>query len=309
MTRWNPFHESRGALTLAALFLLSVLLLGFMQDVSYQFDLFSHFRVHVCVILIFVGLFLIAFDAWWRALVCILVAILGLISVAVPLYSRAAPIRDGTADLRLLSFNILNINENSDEIVAMLEAERPDVVFILEAPALYPHLDRLARTFPYRSGCTTTRLCDLLVLSRVPFLEETRPGPAQFWDRFAIVKIDIEGTPVNLIATHFSKPYADGLQWRESRQVSRAMNKLTGPIVLAGDFNATPWSITVQNFADMNGLRIVEGYRPTWPAGFGVLGFPIDLVMMRGASPTRIEVLDSAYGSNHLGQIIDIDFP
>lgn len=303
MTRHHLSLELRGAVTIVLLALIGLLAVGYLGDLWSTFDLASHLRVHVSAALLVLALLLFALRARRRAAAGLIIGVAGLVTLVIPLYANAVRMAPGPSDLKLISFNMLFVNESPSDVVALLEAERPDVAFILEAPTLFPYLDRLARTFAYRSGCTRALYCDLLVLARRPMEDVDRPGPDAGWDRYVVARMPAGNAIVNVAAVHFSKPYEGGEHWHEMGWVSDVLAERPGPTILAGDFNLAPWSATARVFAEANDLKLVEGYRPTWPGPLGWLGFPIDHIMVRGIQPTAVNLLDESYGSNHRGLI------
>ncbi|MCB1491284.1 MAG: endonuclease/exonuclease/phosphatase family protein [Rhodobiaceae bacterium] len=305
MIRFSFFHELRGALSLILVGLLLALGLGFASVLFEPFDLFSHFRIPVTAALAVLTVMLLALRARTRAIAAFLATLIGVAGLVVPLFITAAPVRTDVPNFKLVSFNMLFINERPQDVAAMLEREKPDVAFILEAPALYPYLDRLKRLFPYTSGCPSERFCDLLVLSQRPLLDVQRPGARQRWDRIVIAGVDVDGTRLNAVAMHLSKPYMDGSQEMETEWVAKLVAALKGPVILAGDFNATSWSGVFQRFASAAHLMPIAGYRPTWPSEFPTLGFPIDHTLVRDVTPVSIRIMKRSYGSNHLGQVAE----
>ena len=78
-----------------------------------------------------------------------------------------------------------------------------------------------------------------------------------------------------------------------------------GPLVVVGDFNATPWSPALRTFLDeldLNGLNVAA----TWPVWFGFAGIPIDHALVsENLIITHIETGPNI-GSDHRPVMIDV---
>ena len=89
-----------------------------------------------------------------------------------------------------------------------------------------------------------------------------------------------------MLVTHPPPP----ISARHYRARNAQLNDLTGilhafdgPWIVAGDFNATPWSADYRRFEGQTGLRNVRrgfGLLPTWPSQLLALGIPIDHVLV-----------------------------
>ena len=43
------------------------------------------------------------------------------------------------------------------------------------------------------------------------------------------------------------------------------MKAQDGPLILAGDFNMTPWTVKMRTFTEVTGLGRFNTFNPTWP--------------------------------------------
>jgi endonuclease/exonuclease/phosphatase (EEP) superfamily protein YafD len=69
--------------------------------------------------------------------------------------------------------------------------------------------------------------------------------------------------------------------------------------VLLGDLNATPWSSGLAGLAD-EGFRRATGLSPTWPAVLGgLLGIPIDQVLVTPHWSVTTSGIGPQMGSDH----------
>ena len=108
---------------------------------------------------------------------------------------------------------------------------------------------------------------------------------------------------------HLVKPYFDDFADEELERLAEILGGMTGPMVLAGDFNAAAWSNSVDNLAWRSNLMPGPSYPATWPVPLGPLGVPIDNIFTRAPlSIARVRSLDDALGSNHRGLMAEIRF-
>lgn len=220
------------------------------------------------------------------------------------------PVAIETPRFRLMEFNILSSNvENGGRIADLIENTDVDAAVILEARPLRDHLARLRQAYPYQAGCgTQTPTCDLLILSRWPLRDSRFQTLGDFrTDRLATAIVEHPDGPVTLVGVHLTKPYYDQHHSNELQRLRQAIRRMSGPIVLAGDFNSSVIAPGMQSFLRSTGLRAARGEPATWPvrlAGFGIgidhifVSDPLQIVEMRR--------LPDSMGSNHFGLIADI---
>ncbi|MFK3777019.1 endonuclease/exonuclease/phosphatase family protein [Agrobacterium sp. NPDC089420] len=224
-------------------------------------------------------------------------------------FSTAATAAPDARPFRLLSFNVLMDNAaNADAIADTILDSGADAVYLFEAAALQSALPRLQQTYPYRLGCFAgTPGCDLLILSKRPLLEGRFHSLSDLRrDRFAIAGIDLDGTELTLAAGHITKPYFDDYHRDELDEVSEILFRVTGPLILAGDFNSASIAPDMRAFLAANDLRKAAFEPATWPTEAGRFGIAIDHVFARApAILTKTARLPESLGSNHYGLISD----
>ncbi|MBL8583419.1 MAG: endonuclease/exonuclease/phosphatase family protein, partial [Rhizobiaceae bacterium] len=150
------------------------------------------------------------------------------------------------------------------------------------------------------------------ILSRRPFAEGREP---QCFDRgsMAIAPVDFGGQTVEVTALHLGWPWPFGQNW-QVRNVSPILAELNGPALLAGDFNATPWSQTAHAVAAAGGLAPLPVPGATWlyhrlPQWLHFTGLPIDQVMAKGEIDIHaVRTLDPV-GSDHLPVLVEFSLP
>jgi endonuclease/exonuclease/phosphatase (EEP) superfamily protein YafD len=203
----------------------------------------TSFQLHIAIVCILLSclVFWLTRDAV-SALLVVWSLALAIHAIAMLLeFSTSATPAPGAKPFRLLSFNVLMDNAaNADAIADTILESGADAVYLFEAAALKSALPRLQQTYPHRLGCYTgTPGCDLVILSKRPLLEARFHSLSDLRrDRFAIAHIDLDGTELTLAAGHITKPYFDDYHRDELDEASEILFRVTGPLILAGDFMA-----------------------------------------------------------------------
>lgn len=231
------------------------------------------------------------------------------IAVQVPLFRRTkAP--SGTA-LRFLSANLRYGRADAEAVVRYAEASA-DIVALQElTPSALARLEAagLDRMFPHRA-----------------LREMDEPGGVGLWSRHPISDVRIDdgfwlgmlaadvhlpeaSAPTRVMTVHLSAPWPDPLQgWRDdlarlAGTLLKTARASAGPVLLAGDLNATP---------DMREFRrlLRQGYQDAGAqAGAGVVRthpsdivappvFAVDHILTRGYVATSLRTLQVP-GSDH----------
>lgn len=297
--------EIRGALlALAGLLVLTLAIMTVTPGLPGEL-LLQSLRPHLVVAGLVLFVLLLIFGSRWRAIV-LLVAVLvvaGQTALLVQeLLARRVP-GSGTpaAELRVLSYNVLNGNRRAEEAAQFIIDTAPDVAIVMETTGVGRYLDRIATVLPYRVGCEAAASCDLSIHSRHPIEFSAMEPMAPFrLERRAIVRINVDGQPVTIVGVHLSKPYFDEASWVELDQIGRTLSRLEGPVILAGDFNAAPWSNPLVALARREQLEPGPWMPASWPVVAGPLGVPIDNIFARGGAHIEtLEAGESSFGSNH----------
>jgi len=304
-----PFPLSRDEFR-GALFALAALLTIVLAIVSLGINLpgallLQSLRIHLIAGGLILLVLMVFSGARWRAgLFALVLVIAGTHAARLVLeyqQRRMEPVGQPVAELSVISFNVLSGNRRATEVLDFLIGSDADVVVVMETPGIEAHLARLREAFPYSIGCTQTQTCDISVHSRVPIEGgEIRTMHPFHFERLAIAPITIGGQKLTLVGVHLSKPYFDGASIAELFAVGRALSRIDGPVVLAGDFNSAVWSGPVVRLARDQALAPGPSYPATWPVRAGPLGVPIDNILTRGnARIIELSASADSFGSNH----------
>ena len=120
-----------------------------------------------------------------------------------------------------------------------------------------------------------------------------------------MARIDFGGRSAIITAIHLDWPWPYG-QPENVATIEPYFERLQGPMIIAGDFNATSWSQTLKTITEASKTSSAEGLRPSWLVN-GTLahaarwvGLPIDHILVSDRIiQTRVKTLQPV-GSDHL---------
>ncbi|MGY6708340.1 MAG: endonuclease/exonuclease/phosphatase family protein [Rhizobiaceae bacterium] len=322
MARWLEGRVARVSVGLVCLGLAGALVAGFFGHLHPALDSVSHFRMHLVVLAALTGgvLLILRHPAIGVVLLALAGAVTGLTWQGVA--PEAAEQRLTTlppygerAAYRILHLNLRYNNPTPEKVLSLIGRTRPDILALTEVSDMWrERLEIIAHAYPHSIICPPpSRIGGVAILSRRPF---AAGGEPQCHERcaLAIAQIDFSGETLNVAALHLGWPWPFD-QPRALPRVTRQLAGLRGPGIVAGDFNAAPWSWTVRHVARTSGFRVVEGVGPTWlflsmPDWLrrGV-GLPIDHLMAKGGViPHAIDRRGDA-GSDHLPILMEFSLP
>lgn len=292
------------------------LVLGYWGRVHPAFDSLAHFRLHCAALLLVFAVPLVLARGWRR--IGAMGAALALATMSATLLpatgagpAAATPGDAGPARYRLLQLNLRYDNPTPKRVFALIGRTRPDVITLDEVSAMWrEELKALEAAYPHRLICPPpAHIGGVAILSRRPF---RHPSMTSCADRGAIglATVDFGGAAVDVAALHLGWPWPFG-QHRQIARVAPSLNRLGASAILAGDFNAAPWSVTARRVATAGGLTPLGGIGPTWMTPFvpeplwRLAGLPIDQIMTKGrVVPLSVRRLEPV-GSDHLPVMLE----
>lgn len=265
-----------------------------------------------------VGLVLVAVALWMRARVGLIAASLAaslVLARLVPgLWMRRleAP-RPGDHRLSLLIVNAYSLNEDPQSLLRLMEKQKADITIITEPP---PSILKPLRALELRPGfsdvllrCPPTRGEHSWIVVRSCFPADIQ---AEARDGVLACIIQTPNGPVRLIACHLLSPRSPARFTQARQQVDRIIAQVgtgSGPIVIAGDFNAAPTSHLSTRLAGHTGTRRAKPLTATgtYPSRLpGVLRVAIDDALIGpGFRVVSWRTVDLP-GSDHVGVRIDL---
>jgi endonuclease/exonuclease/phosphatase (EEP) superfamily protein YafD len=132
-------------------------------------------------------------------------------------------------------------------------------------------------------------------------------------DGYAAIDAQVGGGAWRFVAAHLVPPMSAALARQRNVQLvqlSEYVQEIDQPVVLAGDFNLTPFSPIFTEFAAESELTsALRGFGPgmTWPSFFPLLGIPIDQVFVSEEFAVADYFRAGDIGSDHFPIIVDMN--
>jgi endonuclease/exonuclease/phosphatase (EEP) superfamily protein YafD len=213
-----------------------------------------------------------------------LVAVLCTLALIAPELARWRPAGGaGGASFRILSANVWRDNPSPDLAVSAIIARNADVVLLQESSgSLQGELRRLRPLYPYSSDC---RGSGVQIFVKSPILAQGCGLDSKTDADRDLAWIETKasgGRRIVLVTVHFSQPFPPAKQQTEREALARRLHGLpSGDMILAGDFNTTPWSFAMRRQdASLEPLRRRTIGWFSWPARLNLLrrSWPIPLL-------------------------------
>jgi endonuclease/exonuclease/phosphatase (EEP) superfamily protein YafD len=289
--RQGPFAKAimwAGRFSLAGLvavptFMALVALTGMRNQYA---DLMAQFTAPAFFASVGLGIAFLLFRQRRWAAASLAPAALLLLAVSPQWFPTASRPEAGAASIRLYSANLWVRNRDVEAIAASIRQADADVVMLIElGDATAPHLDALIGDYPHRIASPRIDRPNgdvrSVIASRFPLVALPRP------DTFEAIGVSV----------HLTRPWPFEESWGQISQtmaLDGMLENLSGPVVVAGDFNSVSNARIGKMVQRDIGLRPAAGFPGTWPAALpSALGITIDQVY---ASP------DLAFVSRRLGQ-------
>ncbi len=279
-----------------------VVLLGFLNTIHPFFDSLAHFRVHFLIILasLLVLLFFILQSKIRYIIVFIILSIFVYIYILILGVEFIIPsVIRKQEHITMMQFNLRFDNKHIDKLKTYLSKESSiDVVTFQEVTHAHKaKLEELKDKYPYQAYCEFATVGGEMILSKYPF---TGNGSCVKGQGLVWREIDAGNKLFSLVSLHLHWPYPYG-QYNQITTLSKELEKIKGSIIVAGDFNAAPWSHAVDRIEKASHSRIISGIRwsikvdtpiaPVW--------LPIDHVLSSGFVNEQITT-GKDLGSDHL---------
>lgn len=206
----------------------------------------------------------------------------------------AAADRNPGNDISIYQKNLLWQNRDLQGIERDIRGSGADAVTLQEVgPGNRGLLTALADLYPHQHLCEFNGWNAIAVLSRYPI---ERAGDCTVWRTAASARIAHPMGAFTLVSVHLQWPWP--YDQAASRDILADMiDNIDGPVVLAGDFNAMPWSYVVRSLARQVQGRVIGPLKTTIRATRYRVPMVIDFVI---APDGQIERRPQ-FGSDHFG--------
>lgn len=227
----------------------------------------------------------------------------------VPLEVQWASAERRERSIKVFVANVLQGNDDSARLMALIDSASPDVVLLLEVnDSWMKALEPLKNSFPHQVVEALDNKYGMALLSRfelddtsVQFLVEPRVPSV-----VATARLD-SGDEVVIFGVHPKPPNPkEGDSTERDAElvlVGKMASTHKSPVIVMGDFNDVAWSHTSRLFRRVSRLldpRVGRGPFATFPAEWPLLRFPLDYVFHSDHFTLVRMELQPKFGSDHL---------
>lgn len=227
----------------------------------------------------------------WRLIVpAALITAINIALVIAALHGTAAEVAPGSQRfLRVATFNLWGGNERMDDVAKFFAEADADVVVLQEVTRDHESKLRqaLGPRYPFSLGER-----GLVILSKHAIIAEgrvDRPGyPPWISLMLRWARLDVNGTTFELAGVLLARPFYPELQQQDIAVLTQFVQSRTVPLIVAGDFNMSPWTEKLERFTRATGLKRYNTVHLTWP------------MRWRDVPLLPLAAIDNVFASRHL---------
>jgi endonuclease/exonuclease/phosphatase (EEP) superfamily protein YafD len=281
---------------------------AFFGQYSWRLDLIANFRPQLGVLLLVLGLLLMA-GRWWKTGWAVLIIAVGNMLTVLPLFLEPTTPTPTEAEFRVLSFNLRASNEQFAAVIDYIDEVDADVVFLHEVSRPW-ELAIASADLDYQ--IYNSREGDLIFATLVMTKDEADVHSYGFELRGPrAVQVEVDG--LTLLGIHPLSPTDEERAHLRNQQlgfVREWFETTPGPRVVAGDFNATPWSYPFRQLVNESGAQNSQrgfGLQASYPVrASALLRVPIDHLLLSEDLGVVDRQLGPALGSDHFPLVVDL---
>lgn len=278
----------------------------------WYFELFVNFKFQYALGSFVLTLFFVALKKYKVALICLLVCLLNIASILPNqlVASRTSGLQE-TADLDILSINLLSSNQNFMAIQELTDQVDPDLLLLIEYTSQWDQNLQLDH-YPHRIISIREDHFGIALFSKIPFEKSEIVDFTHTRFPLAYVSILVNQSPIHILGVHFENPMGLGAHFIRNLQMRKSdqfLNALNGSKIIIGDFNCTPYSRSFQLMQQNTGLldsRSKWSIGASWPHFFYPLKIPIDHALVSPTLHIKERQLKKASGSDHNALYISV---
>jgi endonuclease/exonuclease/phosphatase (EEP) superfamily protein YafD len=291
----------------------AVSVVGLLGAWSWVFDVGSHFQAQYFGFQLLCGVPFLLLKQWRWALVAGVFLSLPAFKL-VPYYVPQPTASAGTQPLRVLSFNVLSSNTRHADTLAWVRQTDPDLALFPEVTAAWEAaLEPLRATMPYRTVHPQEDNFGLAVFSKHPILEQEFIASRLVPVVMVRIVLAVAGRRVVFFGVHPLPPMSPAIAADRDavlRELADRVRRESGPVIVAGDFNATPWSFAMRPLiaAGLRDTQLGRGFSATWQRGNPIFAIPIDHLLLGGNVTATARWTGPDLGSDHRPVVAELRF-
>ncbi|MBT8164941.1 MAG: endonuclease/exonuclease/phosphatase family protein [Acidimicrobiia bacterium] len=286
-------------------------LLGFLGRASWVFDLVGNFRFQYLWLGV-LALIALIWNRWWIPVGVVAVAVAINVLAVGPYWWGSIADPTGPERLTIVHLNTAAGNPEKERVVDFVRTAEADVILLAEVtPALLDLLEEADLEFQPVAGTPARTRVGLLALTRDPSVTGRLTNLGVSEVPAVLLNLDLGDEPIEMLGFHTSSPGREARSSARDDQLAGAGRRVLereSPMVLIGDFNATPWTGA---FRDLLDTGLIDGQRGrgvagSWPAGWGPFKIPIDHALHTPELTTTSFSFGESAGSDHRSLTVTI---
>ncbi len=277
---------------------------GYLARYYFLFEQIDSFRTQYFLVAL-AGMLLALLCRQWLAL-AILFCVAGLhgselARLYLPVSDPGVP-----SHLRVMSVNLLASNHDNSRLLSEINAIEPDLIVFQEYTTRWHQmLSSALNSYPHSIHEVIDTPFGIAAYSKLPFRQQAISYFNQRLSPAVDVELEVNTQSVRVLGIHPIPPMSSSTFDMRNRYFDDLAQQSVGgdqPLIIIGDFNATPWSYHFKALLNRAGLKSSrDGFElhPTWPGGFWPLWTPIDHIVHN--QKVQLIHFDSGnrFGSDH----------
>lgn len=275
---------------------------GLLAPLSPFADSVGHFRLHLAALLLISSLAVLYFRHWTRGSALLALSVFALLTIDFTSNQTSNP-ESQNSEISLLQLNMYYSNKSPEKVIALVKQHNTDLVVLQEVSKKNKHIvDAISADYPYAMSCPFATTGAVVVLSKLPKAGEDSTGCAS---RMGLgwMRINVKGKEISIASIHLHWPYPFG-QDDQIDALYTTLTEIPRPVIIAGDFNAAPWSHAVTRISEATKTEVAGGLRFTLQKsvfrGLIPINLPIDHILKPEDVVIREIKTGSHVGSDHL---------
>lgn len=304
----RPAPLQRGSLlTLGPPALLVATVIASAGSWHWILDLASHFRCYYFALAL-IWLLALCRQRWRSPQICLTLAVIWNGWLILPYYwpEVQRPRPAATTTVSIISLNVFTANPDKAAVVSYLRDRHPDLIVVMEVDVDWAFaLQELKDLYPHRLIQPRADNFGIGLLSKWPLTDAKFVEFAGTELPNVVARIHRDGHEFQIVATHPLPPIgAFHSQERNAqlRELADFVKRSNLTSIVAGDFNATPWSVGFRQFAVRSELKdsaLGRGIQGTWNAKTWLIRIPIDHIFVPAGSIVTSRAVGPSVGSDH----------
>lgn len=273
---------------------------------SWLIDIISHFPVQYAFAAAISLILCIWKKAFRLGIMAVILFIFNISSIAKPVKLIEAGGHSGET-FKVYSANLHIKNHDLSKLKHEMKNMSPEMALLLEVtPEHFSNLRQVIKSYPYsiEKSWDGKEEIGFVLLSKFPIKHFNIVRLSNVCNFVLEAELEINQKPLKFYGIHAQRPGIKSFAERRDQfiELSQRIKNESLPVIVAGDFNATPFSPTIRQMLETSGLRDSGagfGWQPSWPTYAPVLWIPIDQILLSQDLQVYNSGTGSYIGSDH----------